>query len=118
MVAQRAVVPPYRADHGGGRTQPTFGGNVSSAQAISWDDHKARSISRSITWNDRKSRRAGAAMIVVLGAVMWAGALSAVLHHAAPVTVIVRAQSGQQDRSAQLVDRLGGRVTSRIGLID
>src|SRR5438128_9822468 len=109
------------------RTEPTtgvagrtsdIGGNVSSAQAISWDDQKSRSISRSITWNDRKSRRVGAAMIVTLGAVMWAGALSAVLHHAPQVAVIVRAQSGQADRAAQLVGDLGGRVSSRIGVID
>jgi serine protease AprX len=91
---------------------------VSTAQAISWDDQKARTISRSITWNDRKSRRAGAAMIVGLGAVMWAGALSAALHHAPLVSVIVRAQAGEQSAAAQAVSDAGGSVQSRIAVID
>ena len=64
---------------------------MSSAQAISWDDAKSRTISRSITWNDRKSRRAGAALIVSLGLIMWSGVVGAALHRAPAVTVIVLA---------------------------
>ena len=66
---------------------------VSTAQAISWDDHKSRTISRSITWNDKKVRPVGAALIVALGGVMWAGAANAALHHAShTVSVVVRAK--------------------------
>ena len=91
---------------------------MSSAQAISWDDAKSRTISRSITWNDRKSRRAGAALIVSLGLIMWSGVVGAVLHRAPAVTVIVRAQAGQSAAAAQAVSAAGGSVTRRIGLID
>src|SRR5207248_1466418 len=88
-------------DHGGARTSMGNVGDsvrtVSTAQAISWDDHKSRTISRSITWNDKKVRPVGAALIVALGGVMWAGAANAALHHAShTVSVVVRAQSGQQ----------------------
>ena len=91
---------------------------MSTAQAISWDDHKGRTISRSITWNDRKSRRAGAAMIVTLGVVMWAGALTSALHHSQNVSVIVRAHAGEQGAAAQAVGDLGGTVVNRIALIN
>src|SRR5207249_669801 len=67
----------------------------------------------------KKSRRAGAAMIVALGVVMWTGTVSSVLHRAPHmVSVVVRAHSGQQDAAAQLVSDLGGRVVNRIALID
>src|SRR5438132_5634528 len=92
--------------------------SMSSAQAISWDDAKSRTISRSITWNDRKSRRAGAALIVSLGLIMWSGVVGAALHRAPAVTVIVRAQAGQSAATAQAVSAAGGSVTRRIGLID
>ncbi|TMB92848.1 MAG: peptidase S8 and S53 subtilisin kexin sedolisin [Chloroflexi bacterium] len=92
---------------------------VSTAQAISWDDHKSRTISRSITWNDKKTRPVGAALIVALGGVMWAGAANAALHHAShTVSVVVRAQSGQQGDAARSVHELGGTVVNRIGVIN
>jgi serine protease AprX len=91
---------------------------VGSAQAITWDDHKSRNIVRSITWNDKKGRVVGA-MLVAFAGTLSASTVNVALHPAPHLlSVIVRAQSGEQDAAAHLVTNVGGTVVSRIGLID
>jgi serine protease AprX len=92
---------------------------VGAAEAISWDDRKARTIVRSISWDDKKNRRPGIAAIVILGAGLFAGAANAAQHRAPHmVSVIVRAHSGEQAATALLVDSVGGQVTRRIDVIN
>ncbi len=79
----------------------------------------SRTIVRSITWNDRKNPRVLGAMLVALGSVLSAGALN-VAQHRDPhlLSVIVRAQDGEQEAAAQTVQNLGGKIVRRIAVID
>jgi serine protease AprX len=103
----------------GSRERRQRGREVSGAQAITWNDRKGRTVSRSISWDDKKSRRTVGVVLIAFGALLGATSLSASLHPASHhVSVIVRALSGHESSAARAVESSGGTVTNRLSAVD
>src|SRR5437868_2723578 len=91
---------------------------MSAAYGISWDDRKSRSISLSISWDDRKRRVAVAACATMFAALFASAASAAVSSAPHLLSVIVRANPGQQNAAEQLLGSVGATVTRHVDLID
>ena len=91
---------------------------MTPAYGISWDDRKTRSVSLSISWDDRKRRVASAVSAAMFAAFAASAVTTAVAAAPHLLSVIVRANPGQQASAEQLVGSLGGQVVQHIDLIN